>query len=300
MCKGSLTDALERFKSIEEMRSLSTFIAVVLIQSASCFGSVNLIAPQSVANTHLAIIRSSGSSPYIITDRLLEGDGTFYDVKVVAHEMTAPPLKTGIYSYTPNADNTAILNFTYADGTNETDTLNFTFVQATSIQGTIGLGFFVSFKLDSLSASWFLVNGSSRGLVGPSTPVSFGFVITGSIPRYVLIRAVGPGMAPFNVNDYAPSPSLEVLFQGTQSVAQNSGWSTANGGLWTMNQAFARTGAFALPANSGDCAVVVLLQPGEYIAQASSSQLGEVLVEVYLEPYRLWVLTPPHRQHHAA
>jgi hypothetical protein len=51
-----------------------------------------------------------------------------------------------------------------------------------------------------------------------------------------------------------------------------------------MNQAFSRAGAFPLPANSGDSAVVVLLQPGTYLAQASSSQLGEVLVEVYLMP----------------
>jgi len=112
----------------------------------------------------------------------------------------------------------------------------------------------------------------------------FGFVVTGCIPRYVLIRAVGPGMAQFGVSDYAPSPSLQVLSNGTQVVAQNSGWSTASGGLWTMSQAFARAGAFPLKPNSGDSAVVVLLQPGEYIAQASSAQLGEVLLEVYLMP----------------
>ena len=50
---------------------------------------------------------------------------------------------------------------------------------------------------------------------------------------------------------------------------------------------FASVGAFPLPEGSKDAAVIIRLQPGSYVAQASAvdpTESGQVLIEVYILP----------------
>ena len=108
-----------------------------------------------------------------------------------------------------------------------------------------------------------------------------GFVIGGTTPKRVLVRAIGPSLAPFGVSGALPAARLE-LFRGQTSLAVSNDWGSASGAS-AVAAAAARLGAFALDAASRDAAVLVELSPGAYTAvmtgQGSAGGVG--LVEVY-------------------
>jgi hypothetical protein len=128
-----------------------------------------------------------------------------------------------------------------------------------------------------------LINVSVLKGVAPGQTLDAGFVIGGLTPKTLLIRAVGPGLAPFNVGGVLPDPRL-ALFRGgaTAPVVTNARW----GGTAELRAAFAGVGAFDLPAGSADAALLLSLSPGSYVAQVAGSAGtgGLVLVEVYEVP----------------
>jgi len=122
-----------------------------------------------------------------------------------------------------------------------------------------------------------LANLSTRGVVSADSPLIGGFSIVGSGPRQVLIRAAGPGLAPFGVTNYLKVPDL-VLSSGTTQLAENKGWDS---GLTTT---FARLGAFPFTPGSSDAAFVVTLSPGTYtvqVADAGDGKGGDAIIEIY-------------------
>jgi len=127
--------------------------------------------------------------------------------------------------------------------------------------------------------------------IDAGTVLTAGFVIGGSTPRTVLIRAVGPtlGTAPFNLPGVMADPTLEV-FRGQAVINANNDWSTPVGtGAATAAQlsaAFTQVGAFALPAGSKDAALLATLVPGLYTVQAggANNAAGATLVEIYEVP----------------
>jgi hypothetical protein len=131
-----------------------------------------------------------------------------------------------------------------------------------------------------------LVNISTRASVGVGASVEIaGLVIEGSQPTRVLIRAVGPTLANFSVSGVLAQPSLTVFDSSGNTVATNTGWST-NSNAATIATEAAAVGAFALPAGSADCALLLTLEPGAYTAQVSGvgGTTGIALVEAYLAP----------------
>jgi hypothetical protein len=134
---------------------------------------------------------------------------------------------------------------------------------------------------DPLTSPVRLVNVSTSGFVGVGEQALVpGFVIGGSAPKLLLIRAVGPGLAQFGVGDVLADPQLSLMPLGQNfTVAANDNW----GGTTSLQAAFAEAGAFALPAGSKDAAVVVRLPPGGYTVVVSgvASTTGTALVEIY-------------------
>lgn len=124
------------------------------------------------------------------------------------------------------------------------------------------------------------INLSSRlGTVDGDTSRAFiaGFVVSGSTPKPVLIRAIGPGLAQFGVAGALPNPRLQI-YSGAQLVAENDDW-TDTPAMRTLRE---RVGAFALTAGSRDAALIVTLAPGAYSAHVvASGGQGVGLVEVY-------------------
>ncbi len=135
-----------------------------------------------------------------------------------------------------------------------------------------------------------VVNLSSRGIVATGSDVLVaGFVISGTAPKQVLVRAVGSNLRRFGLAAIAqPQLDLFTAVQGVQTViASNADWREAGPGYAA---AAAKTYAFALePATEpgyGDAALLLTLTPGLYTAQVkpaatSANQEGVGLVEVY-------------------
>ena len=129
-----------------------------------------------------------------------------------------------------------------------------------------------------------LTNLSTLLFIPSNSIATAGFVIGGTTPLQVLIRASGPTLAaaPFNLTSMLTDPMFKV-FSGNTQIATNAGWA----GTTAITAANSRAGAFQfMSATSKDSAVVLTLNPGSYSVQASSASgaAGTTLIELYEVP----------------
>jgi sugar lactone lactonase YvrE len=125
-----------------------------------------------------------------------------------------------------------------------------------------------------------LVNLSTRGFVGQGANILIaGFVTSGAAPKQILVRGVGPSLASFNVADPLSAPQLTLSVPGGATLATNSGW----GGTIVLQNSFLQVGAFALPGESLDAAILETLAEGDYTAgvAGATGMTGVALAEVY-------------------
>jgi hypothetical protein len=132
-----------------------------------------------------------------------------------------------------------------------------------------------------------LVNLSARTTVGTGAAILIaGFTIKGDASKTVLIRGIGPSLTQFGVTGVLASPVLS-LYRASDSaqLQQNAGWLTAPNAA-QIGLTAASVGAFSLPPNSADSAILVTLDPGSYTAQISGTAgaTGVALVEIYEVP----------------
>jgi len=149
--------------------------------------------------------------------------------------------------------------------------------------GDTGVALAEVYDCDAPAASVRMINISTRSLVGTGQSIQIaGFVVGGTQPKSILIRASGPALAPFGVSGTLPDPALKLFDSSGSVLAQNTGWgSSANAPA--IQAAAAGVGAFAWTIGSADSAILVTLSPGAYTAQVSgaSGDTGVALVEVY-------------------
>lgn len=128
-----------------------------------------------------------------------------------------------------------------------------------------------------------LVNLSSRVRLGSADATAVaGFVVGGSAPANLLLRAVGPGLERFGVAAPLARPRLSI-YRGATRLSSNSGWASVPFAADLAGAARA-VGAFPLVAGSFDAALTAVVQPGPYTVHVSGidGSSGEVLLEVYL------------------
>jgi glucose/arabinose dehydrogenase len=121
---------------------------------------------------------------------------------------------------------------------------------------------------------------SSRSHVGTANSVMIGgFTITGTAPKRVIVRALGPSLQQFNVPNPLADPVLELRGSGGTPISSNNDWSDT--------QAVEITNSGLAPQNNLESAIIATLQPGAYtaIVQGRNNTTGVGLVEVYdLDP----------------
>ena len=125
-------------------------------------------------------------------------------------------------------------------------------------------------------------NVSTRGYVSSTQTFIGGFVIEGTAPRTVLIRADGPVLSTFSVPSPLPDPVLAVYNSSGAVIATNTGWTT-NANPTAISTAAIEVGAFTLPNPSLDSVLLLTLPPGAYTAQITSAKgnAGIALFEAY-------------------
>lgn len=111
------------------------------------------------------------------------------------------------------------------------------------------------------------VRGGENVMIG-------GFIITGTEPKRVLVRALGPTLEQFGISDALPNPMVE-LSGSAGSITSNNNWKD------TQQTAIEDTGL--APPNDLEAALVVTLVPGDYTAVVRDADggAGVGLVEVY-------------------
>lgn len=143
---------------------------------------------------------------------------------------------------------------------------------------------FGTFTLTPTSNQNPLVNLSCRLELAAGSTCIAGFVVGGSIPSTVLVRADGPTLSSFGVADAIPTTTISI-YSGNTVIASNTNWSSGSAANTSaLESAFASTGAFALPLGSTDSAILVTLPPGPYTAVAGAtrgSDQGSILLEAY-------------------
>ncbi len=158
--------------------------------------------------------------------------------------------------------------------------------QVTSVSGATGVALVEVYDADAGQPATRLVNLSARTVAGAGDATLIaGFVLTGNVPRTLLVRGIGPTLRDFIGEGVLAYPTLEIRarINGVDTfVAANTGWADAP----RLRAAFDAVGAFPLPPGSGDVALLVSLTGGEYTARIAGlgATTGVALVEIYEVP----------------
>jgi pectinesterase len=102
-----------------------------------------------------------------------------------------------------------------------------------------------------------------------------GFILTGTAPKPVLLRAIGPSLAGAGISDALADPTMELRAADGTRIAFNDNWQSANEGE------IIATGI--PPSHANESAIYITLPPGAYTALVKDSHetTGVALVEVY-------------------
>ena len=130
-----------------------------------------------------------------------------------------------------------------------------------------------------------LGNISTRSFVRTGDNVMIGgFIVQGTEPKTVIIRANGPSLTRFGIPDALADPTLE-LHDGTGAlIASNYNWQTTHiGGIITADQVSAIQNSGYAPSQASESAIIATLPPGSYTAIVSgvNNTTGVALVDVY-------------------
>jgi hypothetical protein len=169
------------------------------------------------------------------------------------------------------------------------------------VGGATGVGLIEVFEVDGGASPSKLTNIATRALVEIGDNVMIGgFIIDGSSPKTVLLRARGPSMsgAPFFVPGTLANPSVQ-LFSGATVIAQNNDWQTSDPLCGSMGftcggvTEITATGLHPCVPNPGqstppagcdqESAILITLPPGGYTAILSGfgGGTGVGLIEVF-------------------
>ncbi len=193
-------------------------------------------------------------------------------------EIRATAARVGAFAFADNSADSAFLG-SFAPGDYS--------AQITSTANGTGVALVELYDADVPTATGNarLINTAVRAQVGVGAQVLIpGLVVGPGAPKNVLIRAVGPGLAAFNVTGILAQPEL-TLFVGEEAFRSNTRWNTAANAA-EIRAAAQRVGAFALAEGSADSALLLSLSPGPYTLQVSgvNDTSGVALVEVYELP----------------
>jgi hypothetical protein len=120
------------------------------------------------------------------------------------------------------------------------------------------------------------INLSTRMRVQTGDNVGIGgFIITGSTPKHLLIRGIGPSLAASGITDALADPTLDLRRPDGSRILANDNWRD------TQQVEIAATGI--PPQNDLEAAIVATLSPGSYTAilRGKGQGTGIGVVEVY-------------------
>ena len=120
------------------------------------------------------------------------------------------------------------------------------------------------------------VNLSTRLRVLTAEKIGIGgFIITGTAPKRVLIRALGPSLAQFGLSNVLADPTI--------TLNGPTGFTPITNDNWASSQRAEIEASGLAPGNESESAIVVTLTPGSYTAVLSGTNggIGTGILEIY-------------------
>jgi len=101
-----------------------------------------------------------------------------------------------------------------------------------------------------------------------------GFIITGSAPKHILVRAIGPSLTRFNIPNPLLDPVLELHSPSSPTITNDN---------WRDTQETAIQGTGLAPTDNAESAIDATLAPGSYTAvvRGQGNTSGVALIELY-------------------
>jgi len=121
------------------------------------------------------------------------------------------------------------------------------------------------------------LNISTRGLIGNAqASLIGGFIVTGTVDKTVVLRALGPSLSGTGLSGVAADPVLTVFDSTGTAIASNDDWQSDPGAAQIIADGFA-------PSDPAEAATIQTLAPGAYTFVVNEKDLtpGIGLVEVY-------------------
>jgi len=130
------------------------------------------------------------------------------------------------------------------------------------------------FRISALPAQALAISGRSRVETGERVAIS-GFIVTGTAPKRVGVRAIGPSLARFGVSGPLADPMIQLRRGDGSLVMANDNWKDT--------QQAEITGAGIAPPNDKEAALIASLTAGNYtaIVTGKNGGTGVALAEVY-------------------
>ncbi len=130
-----------------------------------------------------------------------------------------------------------------------------------------------------------LANISTRAFVQTGDNVMIGgFIVQGTEPKRVIIRAIGPELTQYGVPNALANPTLELHNRPGALIASNDNWrTTIIGGIITSDQVLDILRSGYAPGDGRESAIIADLPPGNYtaIVRGVNDSTGVALAEVY-------------------
>ncbi|MEY2579315.1 MAG: mucin9 [Verrucomicrobiota bacterium] len=130
-------------------------------------------------------------------------------------------------------------------------------------------------------------NVSTRLPVGTGDNVLIeGFIVQGPAgsTKKIIVRAIGPSLAPFGITDALANPTLEIHDASGATIATNDNWKTTQvGGIIAADQATEIAASQLAPSNDLESAIIANLAPGSYtgIVGGANNTIGTGVVDAY-------------------
>jgi hypothetical protein len=152
------------------------------------------------------------------------------------------------------------------------------------VNNTMGVALVEAYDL-SPSLQSILGNISTRSFVQTGDSVMIGgFIVQGTQPKNVIIRAIGPELSQYGIPNFLADPTLELHNGVGALIASNNDWQqTIIGGIITQSQVQSIQNSGHAPADARESAIIANLPPGNYtaIVRGVNNTTGVALVEVY-------------------
>jgi hypothetical protein len=255
---------------ISGMTAFEGSAAVTLTVTDGAFTTSAILQLTFTADPALPVITSPNSAALT--------PGVFFSYTIIAPTSVGPSDPT---IFTLIGTLPAGLSFDAATGTISGF---YTGLLGTDLAGGTVLGQIQLFATNSHGTSTFdlllrappigAVNIATRTTVGAGENVLIGgFIVSGTVPKIVIVRAIGPSLNPF-LAGALQDPTLELNRAGQPNISNDN---------WRDTQEPIITGSGLAPTDNRESAIVVALDPGNYtaIVRGNGAGTGIAVVQVY-------------------